>query len=190
LRVVTPELVVPSWLALVTVVALVALAVAVVRLGGALRRTREDAARSQTLLEDAATGAEQLREQLGEIQEQLQTQAEAQARLARAANLPVVVEDDREYVITELGRPRVAVPTLPAPQFVDALIRESVIRTASLASGLRRALAPDVRNRIRFEMRREVKRARKQRKVDTRLALRDYHARQRQGMGEGLEAPS
>lgn len=181
----TPEVVVPSWLALVAVVALVALVGAVVRLGGDLRRTRADASQAQTLLANAATGAEQLREQLAQIEEQLQTQAAEQARLARAANLPVVV-DDTEYVITELGRPRAAVPALPAPQFVDALVRESLIRTASLASGLRRALTPEVRNRIRFEMRREVKRSRKQRKVDTRLALREYRTRQR----DTLEAPS
>jgi Sec-independent protein translocase protein TatA len=185
LPVVTPEVVVPSWLALVTVLALVALVVAVVRLRDALRQTREQAAESQALLEDAASDAEELREQLKQIQEQLEAQAAEQARLARAANLPVVV-DDTEYVITELGRPRVAVPALPAPQFVDALIRESVIRTASLATGLRRALAPDVRNRIRFEMKREVKRSRKQRRTDTRLALREYRARQR----DTVEAPS
>ncbi len=56
-------------------------------------------------------------------------------------------------------------PTVPGPQFVDVLLRESLIRTASIAAGLRRALAPEVRNRIRFEMKREVKRSRKQRKL-------------------------
>ena len=41
-----------------------------------------------------------------------------------------------------------------------------VIRAAGIAHGLRRALAPEARNRIRFEMKREVKRSRKQRRAD------------------------
>lgn len=173
-----PELVVPSWLAVVTLLAVVALVVAVAWLGGALRRTRE---RSDALLSSAAAGAEELRAQLAEIQVQLEEQAAEQARLTRAANLPVVV-DDTEYVITELGRPRAAVPMLPAPAFVDTLLRESVIKTASLATGLRRALAPDVRNRLRFEMRREVKRSRKQRRIDLKQARREWQDRQRAGL--------
>jgi hypothetical protein len=94
------------------------------------------------------------------------------------------VVDDREYVITGLGEgrsrgPLAAVPTVPTPAFVDIVLRESLIRTASLAAGLRRALAPDVRNRIRFEMKREVKRSRKQRRVLLREARRHLRARQR-----------
>ena len=46
------------------------------------------------------------------------------------------------------------------------------MRAASLAHGVRRALDPETRNRIRFEMRREVKRARKQRRADIREARR------------------
>ena len=54
-----------------------------------------------------------------------------------------------------------------------------VVKAASLAHGVRRALDPETRNRIRFEMRREVKRARKQRRADTREARREWEARQR-----------
>ena len=43
----------------------------------------------------------------------------------------------------------------------------------------RRALAPEVRNRIRFEMKREVKRSRKQRKTDLKQARREWETRQR-----------
>ena len=50
---------------------------------------------------------------------------------------------------------------------------------ASLAAGVRRALAPEHLNRVRFEMRREVKRARKQRRADLRQAKRQYDARDR-----------
>jgi hypothetical protein len=92
-----------------------------------------------------------------------------------------------EYVITGLGEPEggpvdggvEAAPTVPAGQFADIVLRETVIRSASLFHGVRRALSPESRNRIRFEMRREVKRSRKQRRADIREARREWEARQR-----------
>ena len=68
--------------------------------------------------------------------------------------------------------------------FADLVLRETVVKAAALVHGLRRALAPETRNRIRFEMRREVKRARKQRRADTRQARREWTSRQRAQMGE------
>jgi hypothetical protein len=68
--------------------------------------------------------------------------------------------------------------------FADLLLRESVIRLGSLGHGVRRALSAESRNRIRFEMRREVKRARKQRRAEQREAYREWQARQRRGAGE------
>jgi hypothetical protein len=63
------------------------------------------------------------------------------------------------------------------------VLRETVVQAASLAHGLRRALAPEMRNRIRFEMRREVKRSRKQRRADLKAARREWEARQRADLG-------
>jgi hypothetical protein len=183
LPVVTNELAVPTWLAVATVVGLVALACVVVVLVVSVRRSRR---RTEELLVTAAGDAEALREQLAAIEEQLRAQAEAAAVTER---VPVAVVDGREYVITELGDeagPRVPARVVPGPVFADILLRESVIRTASLAAGLRRALSPEVRHRIRFEMKREVKRARKQRKGDLRQARREWEARQR----GGIEVPS
>jgi hypothetical protein len=101
---------------------------------------------------------------------------------------PPTVYDDREYTITRVGED---VPTPdPAAQrpgaggFADVLLRESVVRLGSLASGVRRALAPENRNRIRFEMKREVKRARTQRRADRRTAHREWQARQREGIAD------
>ncbi len=69
------------------------------------------------------------------------------------------------------------------------MLRETVVKAASLAHGVRRALDPETRNRIRFEMKREVKRARKQRRADTRQARREWEARQRAGLdSEGSAA--
>jgi hypothetical protein len=56
-------------------------------------------------------------------------------------------------------------------------VGESLVRAVSLAHGVRRALSPENRQRIRFEMRREVKRARKQRRRDVRQAQRHLRTR-------------
>src|SRR3546814_15772395 len=64
--------------------------------------------------------------------------------------------------------------------FADIVLRESFVKAASLTHGLRRALSPETRNRIRFEMKREVKRARRERKVQMRDVRRELAERQRQ----------
>jgi hypothetical protein len=56
--------------------------------------------------------------------------------------------------------------------FADLVLRESVVKGVSFAHGVRRALAPESRHRIRFLMRQEVKRSRRQRKADLRAARR------------------
>lgn len=90
-----------------------------------------------------------------------------------------------EFVITRMGElepdPEPA-PTVPAPVFADLLLKETVVQTASLFQGLRRALAPETRNRIRFHMRQEVKRSRKQRRAELREVRREWAARQRAAM--------
>jgi hypothetical protein len=56
--------------------------------------------------------------------------------------------------------------------FADLVLRESLVKGVSLAYGIGRALSPETRNRIRFLMRQEVKRSRKQRRADLRAARR------------------
>jgi hypothetical protein len=91
-----------------------------------------------------------------------------------------------EYVITHVGEPEPEpVPTLPGPVFADLLLKETVVQTASLFHGLRRALSPETRNRIRFHMRQEVKRSRKQRRSELREVRREWAARQRAAMAAG-----
>jgi hypothetical protein len=92
-----------------------------------------------------------------------------------------------EYLITDLGReqPPVQPVQLDGPAFVDIVVKEAVVKAASFAQGLRRGLAPATRNRIRFEMKQEVRRARKQRRADLKAAARDLHARQRAAMAAG-----
>jgi len=92
-----------------------------------------------------------------------------------------------EFVITDLGRPGEPEPgpgpdRLDGAAFADVVLKETVVKAASLAHGVRRGLSPATRNRIRFEMKQEVRRSRKQRRADLKAAQRDLHARQRAGL--------
>lgn len=152
-----------DWIVPVVAVGLALVALA---LGAALLR-----ARSRTDRELVAARAETaaLRAQLDELER----------RVAPPAPRPGPAT---EYVITNLGvaepEPR-ETPQLGGALFADLVLRETAVKAASLAHGVRRALDAETRNRIRFEMRREVRRSRKQRKVDTREARREWAARQR-----------
>ncbi|WP_243059888.1 hypothetical protein [Nocardioides sp. SR21] len=156
-----------DWIgaAVAGVLALVALA-----LGVALLR-----ARSRTDRELGAARAE-----TAEIKAQLEA---LEARLSRPEPRTT---PEAEFVITNLGEPAAdpePVPKIDNTLFADIVLRETVVKAASLAHGLRRALDPETRHRIRYEMGREVKRARKQRRVDTRQARREWQARQRADEG-------
>jgi hypothetical protein len=104
-------------------------------------------------------------------------------RLEHERSAPVPTE--REYVITRLGEaeddagPKVPVPMIEGRLFADLVLRETAVQAASLAHGVRRALAPETRQRIRLEMRRELRLARKQRKADLRAAKRLWAEHQR-----------
>jgi hypothetical protein len=63
--------------------------------------------------------------------------------------------------------------------------RETVIKAASWTHGLRRALSPESRNRIRFQVRQETRRAGRERKAELKQALREYRARERAAVGSG-----
>ena len=99
--------------------------------------------------------------------------------------------DPTEYVITAIGSepdPELVPERIDGRLFADIVLREAVVRAASLAHGVRRAVAPETRNRIRFEMRREVKRSRRQRRADLKAARRDWQARQRAGLEQDENA--
>ena len=111
--------------------------------------------------------------------------------LERERQTPTVATE-AEFVITGLGSEAEPVPTPAAPvdgaAFADTVLRETVVKAASLAHGVRRGLAPATRNRIRFEMKQEVRRARRKRRADLKQAQRDLHARQRAMLTEEAEA--
>ena len=111
--------------------------------------------------------------------------------LVTGASAPSSTNERPEFVITRLGVPEPeAAPTLETKLFADLVLRETIVKAASFAYGVRRGLSPANRNRIWFEMRREVKRARKERKAEEREAIREWRARRRaaQQHGQRLDA--
>lgn len=144
--------------ALVATVAGLSAALVIVR-----RRTHQQVA-------DAAVETARLNERIIDIER----------ALSAAAPTPAA----EEFVITDLGQRPAAeqppgqalLPTVPSRiegrLFADLVLRESVVKGASLVHGVRRALTPENRFRMRYEFRREVKRARKQRRVELRQARR------------------
>lgn len=91
-----------------------------------------------------------------------------------AAASPVVPQS--AYVITTAGGTgsddSSGAEPLANRVVLSATVGEPLVKLLALGYGVRRALAPQTRNRIAFEMRREVKRSRKQRKRDLRASRR------------------
>ena len=85
---------------------------------------------------------------------------------------PPAAPSSPEFVITSLPERVGTDLAVPPGQFASAALGESLVRAVSLAHGVRRALCAENRNRIRFEVRREVKRSRRQRRQDVKEARR------------------
>jgi hypothetical protein len=128
--------------------------------------------------------AARTRTELGRLREQLE---ELGLRRPSSTGVTRPVAEPVEFVITDLGSQASQPPTpvqLDGAAFADTVLRESVVKAISLAHGLRRGLGPATRNRIRFEMKQEVRRARKQRRADLKAAQRELHVRQRAALTE------
>ncbi|MCD6638606.1 MAG: hypothetical protein LT071_01675 [Nocardioides sp.] len=90
------------------------------------------------------------------------------------------------YVITGIAdgdEPSPVPERIDGRLFVDIVARETLVKAASWTHGLRRALAPETRHRIGFEVRHQTRRSRKDRKAEMREALRHYRARHRDASG-------
>ena len=156
-----PDLLLPAALALVVVLVLALLAVLL-----------RDRARVHAELAATRAEAAELRDRIDALAQQVVASR----------------REPEEFVITHLGEPEADAAQqgaltedqrIDGRLFADLVLRETVVKAASLAYGVRRALDPEARNRVWFEMKREVRRARKQRKADTREARREWAARQR-----------
>lgn len=155
-------------------VALVALVVALL----ALRRARRSEALASSLAERVAVTA---------------------TPATPAAQAPPVPDGDTAaFVITRVGRPddvAAGVDAVPVAQpidgrlFTDIVARETVVKAAGWTYGLRRALSPESRNRIRFEVRQETRRAGRERRAEMKQALREFRARERAATRDGAPGP-
>lgn len=173
----TAEWSLPAWAVLTALTALAVLAGLVVLAIVVVRRAGARAAATAASAAATQAAADDLQARLLAVEQRLGDAPAAPGVGAAAAR-------EREYVITRLGEEpddRSPAPAVDGPLFADLVLRESVVQAASFAAGLRRALAPEHLNRVRFAMRRELKRARKQRRADLRQAKREYDARQRAG---------
>lgn len=130
----------------------------------------------------ATRARRRLADELAASREEL---AAVQRRLDGLARRVPPATPPQEFVITTAGSPDVPTESAPAPlvrqelsarQFASVALGESLVTIASFGYGVRRALSPENRNRIAFEMRREVRRARKQRRRDLKEAKRHLRA--------------
>jgi hypothetical protein len=149
------------WLAAAGVVALAALVLAF----AGLRRARRAESLAATLAERVAV----LESPVPDVPAPAVDHAEASTYVITR------IEEDR---VARDGNAPVAVP-IDGRLFADIVARETVVKAASWSAGLRRALAPESRNRIRFHVRQETRRAGRERRAETKQALREFRARER-----------
>ena len=160
-----PDLLLPAALALVVVLVLALLAVLL-----------RDRARVHAELAATRAEAAELRDRIDALAQQVVASR----------------REPEEFVITHLGEPEADAAQqgaltedqrIDGRLFADLVLRETVVKAAALGHGVRRAMAPETRNRIRFEIKREVRRSRKARKEETRQVRREMQDRRRQAEG-------
>lgn len=140
--------------------------------------TRRARRRTEAALDAART-------EIAALQQRLDTLSAAAVAPPAPTPAPRQRRDEPEFVITTAGTPepasehalseRAVTAHVDARQFASVALGESLVRLVSLGYGVRRALSAENRNRIAFEMRREVRRSRK----DRRRELRDLRRRLR-----------
>jgi hypothetical protein len=144
------------------------IAVVLLVLLGLLGLVLRSRAESRRQLAAALAETAALSRRLDELSEQLE----------RVADRDRAQAEDAAYVITDAGAPR-AEPNVPDRLVLTATVGEPLVKVVSFGHGVRRALSAESRNRIWFEVRREVRRARKQRRREMKEAWRRMQAEER-----------
>jgi hypothetical protein len=119
----------------------------------------------------------ELRSRLDALTEQLERQSSSMIRV-----------DDPAYVITDAGAPPLE-PTIADRVVLSATLGEPLVKVVAFGHGMRRALSAESRNKIWFEMRREVRRARKQRRREMKDAWRRMQAADRASQATTQKPP-
>jgi hypothetical protein len=157
----------------VGIAALCAAAVAVALAGALLVVVLRHQSRIRQELERSRSEAQLLRARLAELERAREAAERAPRRLAVPA----------EFLITDAGVEAAptdeAGPGVPDRVVLSATLGEPLVKAVALAHGVRRALAPESRNRIRFAMRQEVRRSRRQRRREMKEAWRRMRAAER-----------
>jgi hypothetical protein len=150
----------------VTVAVVVLLLVAVLLV--VVLRSRAAARRA---LATSHAETELLRQRLEALEERLETTSAS------------LVETRDAYLITDAGLEKPP-PNVSDRVVLSATFGEPLVKVVAFGHGVVRALSPESRNRIWFEMKREVRRARKQRRRETKEAWRAMRADQRAAVDE------
>ena len=169
-------------LAAVAVVAIVLLAVT----SRARRRTREELRRSTTAVEELRARVDEL---AGRLSGDVDGRAHADHRESASSEfvittLPDLAAGGQASPTAEQhdGRDESAlIAPVTAGRFASAALGESLVRIVTLGHGLRQALRPENRSRIRFAVRQESKRSRRERRRDLKAARRHLRAQQSGG---------
>lgn len=128
--------------------------------------------RAESRREVAAARAEtaELRARLDELSARLEQTATA----AEPRHEP----GETAYVITDAGTSGTT-STVPDRVVLSATVGEPLVKVVALGHGVRRALSAESRNRIWFEMRREVRASRRRRRRENKAFVREARAAQR-----------
>jgi hypothetical protein len=130
-----------------------------------LVRTR---AESRRALAVAAAETDELRRRLDALTEQLERTAQTQRTRAEEA----------AYVITDAGETRPE-PNVPDRLVLSAAVGEPLVKVMSFGHGVRRAMSAESRNRIWFEVRREIRASRRRRRREMKDFVRQARAAER-----------
>ncbi|RZI87620.1 MAG: hypothetical protein EOO67_14120 [Microbacterium sp.] len=163
--------------AVIAALAGAAAALLLVALVAVLRRRNRSRADLEEMLAAAQRESDDLRARL----EELTAQFPAQAGALPAEAATYVITDAGQTSATRAVEDQVQVPDRLV---LSATVGKPLVKAAAFGHGVRRALSPENRNRIWFEMRREVRAARKRRKQLLKQYQRDLRAdeRAREGM--------
>lgn len=132
------------------------------------------AERQRRALAQAAEVVERLEGRVDELESSVRRLRERQ-RQQDALDGVIVDEDGVVSVASEQAEPARPVPD----QIVlSATLGEPLVKAAAFGHGVRRAMRPATLNRIRFAMRQEVRRSRKQRRRDMKAAYRTMQMQQ------------
>lgn len=165
-------------LSVVATAALLASAILLVALLRQRGRSRADLEAALAAgLADARAETEELRRQLDRLAGRIES---------------AVGPAEAEFVITSVGASRPEPTDVPDRLVLGATLGEPLVKAAAFTHGIRRALSAESRNRIRFAMRQEVRRSRRERRREMKAAWREHQARFRdaQRSSDGLADPA